>query len=266
MPEFMVWQMAGPMASWGNLAAVGEKRLTDSGPTRSALIGMLASCLGIKRRDEDNLMALSESLGVASAVLSDPVSGKEGEALRDFHTIQTAAPRGKKGQINVSRADELTDPGSTILSERYYLTGGMFLGCVWVRSSRSSPLVPLQALADALIRPGFAPYLGRRCCPAGLPFAPSIIDASGCDAAMRAYLMDGRAAAVLGSAPVILRMSWDLDAPGGKPRADQLVRRRDLTVSFQRRQYIERGEGVTFAANDPDMDTRTDGEIFDDVL
>lgn len=259
MPQFLVWQMAGPVASWGG-TAVGEKRLSDQTPTRSALIGLLAACVGLYRPDEDNLMALSNSLGVASAVLADPVTGLEAGQLRDFHTIQTAKPRGRKGQINVSRADELTDPGETILSERFYLTGGMFLGCAW---ERKAPLMPLAALAGAMQRPAFSPYLGRRSCAVGLPFAPRIIDAAGCDVAMRDYLADGRAASLVGTAPAIIRTSWDLDAPGDRPRTDQRVRRRDQTISFQRHQYVERDEGVTFASNDPVTIIPTEEEMFD---
>lgn len=246
MPQFMVWQMAGPMASWGRIA-VGEKRYSDSEPTRSALIGLLAACLGIPHGDEDNLMALSSTLGVASAVLSDPSSQLETGPLRDFHTIQTAKPR-RKGQVNVSRSDELTDPGSTILSERFYLMGGMFLGCVWLRPH---PLVTLPALVEAMNQPVFSPYLGRRCCPAGLPFSPKIIDVTGCDAAMMGYLDDENAAKLFGGKPNIARMSWDMDVPGDRLRTDQRVRRRDLTVSFQRRQFVERDEEMAFVSNNP---------------
>jgi CRISPR system Cascade subunit CasD len=241
MPDFMVWQMAGPIVSWGKVA-VGEKRLSDSEPTRSALVGLLAACLGIERTDEDNLITLSNTLGVASAVLTDPSSTSGPGPLRDFHTIQTAKPRGKKGQINVSRAGELDDPGDTILSERFYLTGGLFLGCVWLRPS---PLVSLQVFCDAMKRPVFSPYLGRRACAPGIPFAPRIIGEEGCDAAMHDYLADGRTAGILGGKSTILRMAWDLDSPGTRPRADQRYRRRDLTVSFQRRQFIERDECMT---------------------
>lgn len=243
MPQFLVWQMAGPMASWGRVA-VGEKRFSDSDPTRSAVVGLLASCLGIKRRDEDALMAISNTIGIASAVLSDPISKQSAVSLRDYHIIQTAKPRGRKGRVNISRAEELIEPGSTILSERFYLTGGMYLGCAWLRPK---PLASLDDLAVALNRPAFAPYLGRLCCPPGLPFAPQIINSLGCDAAMMAYISDGKAAAVIGGMPVIERMSWDIDAPGKAPRADQRVRRRDLRLGMAHphRSFTERDEAVT---------------------
>jgi CRISPR system Cascade subunit CasD len=249
MPQLLVWQMAGPMASWGRVA-VGEKRLSDSDPTRSAIVGLLASCLGIVRRDEDALMALSGTLGIASAILTDPASAAPAVPLRDYHTIQTAKPRGRNGTVPVSRAEELRDPGATILSERFYLTGGLYLGCAW---TRTRPLVSLEGLVTALEKPAFSPYLGRRCCPVGLPFAPRIISADGCGAAMTAYLADGRTAVVLGGMPVVGHICWDMDAPGEGTRIDQRVRRRDLNVSFQRRSFAERDEMVTIVrTEDPE--------------
>ena len=265
MPLFLVWQMAGPMASWGRVA-IGEKRFSDSDPTRSAIVGLLASCLGIERRDEDALTAISNTIGTASAVLSDTVAKQTAVSLRDYHIIQTAKPRGRKGSINISRAQELADPGSTILSERFYLTGGLYLGCAWLRSS---PLVSLDDLAAALNRPVFAPYLGRRCCPPGLPFSPHIINASGCDSAMISYVSDGKAAAVLGGVPAIIRISWDFDAPGNAPRIDQRVRRRDLRVSmpYPHRSFAERDEAVTFVrpTDFSEREIPSEGDMFDAV-
>ena len=275
MPEiakhsFLVWQMAGPLASWGR-TAVGEKRLSDAEPTRSALVGLLAACAGIDRSDEDNLQALNSSLGFASAVLADNDQRTGPVQLRDYHTIQTTRPVGRKGRIPLSRSDELDNVGDTILSERFYFSGGVYLGCAWIRSK---PLMSLDSLAQALKEPCFSPYLGRRACPLGIPFAPRVIDSEGCESAMVTYLSDGRLQEVLNGPVTAKRISWDLDAPGLRPRLDQQIRRRDDTASFRRRQYNERSENMMFVRQEQDFKVAvstsissipSDEEMFDDI-
>jgi CRISPR system Cascade subunit CasD len=48
MSRYLLFQLYAPLVSWG-APAVGEVRHTDTIPTRSALLGLLAAALGIPR-------------------------------------------------------------------------------------------------------------------------------------------------------------------------------------------------------------------------
>jgi CRISPR system Cascade subunit CasD len=52
MTDYLVFQLYGSLASWGE-PAVGEMRHTNSIPGRSSILGLLAAALGIKRADEE---------------------------------------------------------------------------------------------------------------------------------------------------------------------------------------------------------------------
>ncbi len=51
MARFLLFQLAGPLASWGEIA-IGEDRHSAPYPGRSAVLGILASALGIRRAEE----------------------------------------------------------------------------------------------------------------------------------------------------------------------------------------------------------------------
>ena len=48
MPEYLVFQLYGPFMSWGDIA-VGEMRPSAMMPAKSAILGLLAAAVGIKR-------------------------------------------------------------------------------------------------------------------------------------------------------------------------------------------------------------------------
>ena len=81
MPDYLIFHLYGPMASWGDIA-VGEYRNTADTPTRSAIFGLLAAGLGIHRDDEDGLLNLSRSYKMAVRI------DAHGTRLQDFHTTQ----------------------------------------------------------------------------------------------------------------------------------------------------------------------------------
>ena len=58
MKEYLVFQLYAPLASWGEEAS-GEIRHSATVPTRSALLGLLAAALGIRRDEEERVMRSS---------------------------------------------------------------------------------------------------------------------------------------------------------------------------------------------------------------
>jgi CRISPR system Cascade subunit CasD len=108
--NFLTFVLAGPLGAFGSLT-VGERRETWDRPGRSAVLGLVAACLGVEREDEDAHQALETGYGMALRI------ERMGPLLADYHTAQTAPQR--KGRTFRTRREELATPDLyTILSRR----------------------------------------------------------------------------------------------------------------------------------------------------
>ncbi len=183
MTQFLVFRLYGPLAAWGDIA-VGERRPTANRPSRSGVLGLVASALGIERIDQEKQTLLRDSLGIASRV------DVPGRLMHDYHTAQVPSESWSKEQTKRwkdkprhagplwTRGEELEDRDglSTILSERAYLADTLTAVAVWLRTPDGT--VTLSDVEQALRRPVFAPFLGRKSCPPALPFAPRLVEAA----------------------------------------------------------------------------------------
>ncbi len=179
MTEFLVFTLYGPFASWGGIA-VGEVRGTDFVPSRSAVLGLLAASLGIRREQPAQLQALSGAVGVAVLVEAD------GVLLEDYHTAQTL-PAKMNGRWH-TRAEEIAlgaehDTLETILSWRGYRCDALYRVAIWARTTEPS----LATIRAALAAPFFTPSLGRRACAVAAPLAARIIEAPTVEQAIATY-------------------------------------------------------------------------------
>lgn len=166
MAECVLFRLEAPLAAFGDLA-VGERRGSHRRPAHSALAGLVAAALGLGR-DSLGLEALAD--GVRFAVRTDSL----GSPLADFHTAQT--PPQKRGRTYATRRKELAAKNDlgTIISRRDYWSDAAFTVLLWpVNSLTYTP----RAIADALNRPAFIPFVGRRACPLGAPVAAMVIPA-----------------------------------------------------------------------------------------
>lgn len=135
----LLLRLAAPLQSWGADSKF-ETRRTNREPTKSGVIGLLAAALGLRRNRTEELEALNH---LRFGVRVD----REGELLVDFHIARNLEKR---------NADYLT--------YRHYLQDAVFL--VGLESEDTELL---QQLQEALQRPAFPLYLGRRSCPPVLP-------------------------------------------------------------------------------------------------
>ncbi|MFQ6144590.1 type I-E CRISPR-associated protein Cas5/CasD [Streptomyces seoulensis] len=131
-------RLAGPLQAWGASARF-TRRTTESAPTKSGVIGLLAAAAGIQRSDDD---ALSPLAALRFGVRID----QPGTRIRDFHT----AHHGVTGK-------------SMPLSERFYLADAVFVAAL------EGDHHLLTTLHQALRAPVYAPFLGRRSCPPSQP-------------------------------------------------------------------------------------------------
>lgn len=128
----LLLRLAGPLQSWGTSSRF-TRRATDRAPSKSGVIGLLAAAQGRRRTDP-----LAELLSLRFAVRTE----QAGRLERDF---QTATREGDRTPIS--------------LSTRHYLADAVFLAAV-----EGDPAL-LDGLHEALRRPHFPLFLGRRSCP-----------------------------------------------------------------------------------------------------
>lgn len=184
MTDFLVFTLAAPMASFGGLA-VGERRPSGDHPTKSQVIGLIASALGIPRADEGRQQALSASLGYAVRV------DEAGLPASDYHTAQVATDVSIRRRTKAlgplgTRRDELACDGrKTILSMREYRMGVLATVVVWLRQPGPATL---QAVQTGLLAPEFVLFAGRKSFPLMLPCRPEIVGtANNIEGALSAY-------------------------------------------------------------------------------
>src|SRR5262249_33589373 len=164
--RYLMWTYYAPLSAH-SVVATGRDITTGSRPTRTGVIGVLASCLGIERTKVADLNALHNGIGFAVRI-DDP-----GSRMTDYHTAMV--PRGKEARDQLSRWHELQSgrPEAQI-TYRDYIVGGLYTIVHW---ERRVSLVSLEQIKAALLQPVFAPFAGRASCSFGLPFDPQIVEA-----------------------------------------------------------------------------------------
>ena len=127
----LLLRFAGPLQAWGADSRFDVRR-TNREPTKSGVIGLIASALGL-RRDAP----LDEFNRLRFGVRVD----REGVLLRDLHTVRK-------------------DKNTSYMTTRYYLSDAVFLVGLY-----SDDEALMQRLEHAVRNPAHPLFLGRRSCP-----------------------------------------------------------------------------------------------------
>jgi CRISPR system Cascade subunit CasD len=173
MTEYLIFQLYGPMAAWGDIA-VGEIRPSYTHPSKSAVLGLIAAALGIKRDQEEEHRKLSYAYGFA-VLVKNP-----GIPLSDYHTAQVpSSGTGRNRRIFATRRDEIItlpkEELNTILSRRTYRVDSFYAVALWKRADAP---YDLKDIATKLITPFYTLYLGRKSCPLALPLEPQVVESN----------------------------------------------------------------------------------------
>lgn len=132
----LMLRLSGPLQSWG-VSSRFVRRTTESQPSKSGVVGLLAAATGRRRTDPiEDLLTLRFGVRV----------DQPGRLVRDFQTART---------VDGAR--------SMPLSYRFYLADAAFLAVVEGEDDF------IDQLDDALRHPVFPLYLGRRSCPPAGP-------------------------------------------------------------------------------------------------
>ncbi|WP_338760717.1 type I-E CRISPR-associated protein Cas5/CasD [Nocardia vulneris] len=129
----LLLKLAAPLQSWG-VASRFARRDTQQYPSKSGVLGLIAAAQGRRRTDpiEEQLVGLGFGVRIE----------QPGRLIRDF-------------QVAISLDGHKQYP----LSQRYYLSDAVFLAAI------EGDLNLLCGIREALARPAFPLYLGRRSCP-----------------------------------------------------------------------------------------------------
>lgn len=167
MKDYLILKFQGPMQAWGEHTFEGL-RPSSYVPTRSAVLGLMGACLGVRREDKSRQAELADSLGIAVRVDRRTLPDDKNKILMqqkmtDYHTIKKARReyRGLKSH-------------DTIQTWREYLMDAEFTLVCWQRQGTSHIL---EKLEQAVKKPVFTPYLGRRSCPIVRPLFEKRIQA-----------------------------------------------------------------------------------------
>lgn len=137
-------ELAGPQQAWGSRSRFAS-RATELAPTKSGVLGMLAAALGLERT-----APLDRFDDLRFGVRID----QPGRVERDFQTTRS---------FDGSR--------SFPLSQRYYLADAVFVAAL-----ESTDTDVLREYQNALRRPYFPLFLGRRAFPPAGPLVTDIVD------------------------------------------------------------------------------------------
>lgn len=253
--DFLVFQLKAPLAAWGD-TAVGEFRPTVDYPGQSALLGLLAAALGLRRDQADAHRQLAEHYGFAVGVQSG------GKLLRDYHTAQVAGQAALKKRPHFTRKDELAIPKQdlhTVLSTRDYRQDAACLVAVQALSTDAAAPYSLEQLAAALRTPRYTLYLGRKSCPPAAPLFPQVVNADSALAAMEHYRQalesvrqphaDHWQRLPLEDVAPIDKLAWGAGVEAGA-EAQLTTSRKDRLIHRYRWQFGERSEFLALFRED----------------
>lgn len=233
--QFCLFNLYGLMAGYGGIA-VGEMRSSWSRPSRSAVLGMIAAALGIRRDDEKAQANLQAGYGFSVMVL------QQGTMMQDFHTIQSVSSKSlKKMNHVITRRDEMNlGDLETILSKREYLCDHVSVACIWIRDAESAQY-SLEEIVMAFRNPAYCLYLGRKSCPPALPVHARVIQSDSLKSAMIQHiegfdLLNGF------KVPDKVSLFFEEGIDSGLEEPVMKIKRRDNILSRSRWQFSDRNE------------------------
>lgn len=222
----LLLRLEGPLQSWGTRAR-WDMRDTAPEPTKSGIVGLLGCALGYATGDPRLEQELDAGLRLGVRVEAP------GHVLEDFHTVTdfllTAGGGYRHSGVSVGtsleriRANPDARP-ATILSPRFYLEDAAFLVAL---SAPDDDTGLLSRCADALRRPCWSLFLGRKACPATRPIFDALTEDY-------ADIVDA-----------LRRHPWSWLAENGHSRTQQELRRqsRRATDPMMLEAYVEDSAG-----------------------
>lgn len=158
----------GPLQAWG-VSSRFQRRGSESFPTKSGVLGLLAAALGIDKNAEDEAEHLAPigQLRISVYRVERAEHPRTVVRLDDFHTV--GGGYDAKDPVERLRISHKASggPSTTIITHRTYLTDARF---AVVLEGDSAVLERCRA---ALEDPQWGVWLGRKSCLPASPLAPT---------------------------------------------------------------------------------------------
>ncbi len=169
----LAFYLDGPLQSWG-ASSKFQHRETESFPTKSGIIGLIAAAMGIDKHAADEAERLRPLAALNLSVLRlDNSSGATIVRLSDFHTIGggwiddwKADKNNLFAKMNTPRKAGDGSPFGTVITHRTYLMDAKFLVVL------EGDGEVLKGCASALEDPQWGVWFGRKCCLPAAPLTP----------------------------------------------------------------------------------------------
>lgn len=235
-------RLEGPLQAWGSHEAKFSVRRTSEAPTKSGVFGLLCAALGVGRAEAAKYW-LPELAKLRMGVRVD----RPGIRWWDYHTVGA----GIKMRIsNLEAPTDLSDVGEArearlrqknlkyddrgMLTRREYLADASFLVAL-----QGEPRI-VEQLAEALRKPVWALYLGRKSCPPSRPVGehpPG--DHASLEEALAAAPIQKRKDGEPDPSTLQCILDW-IPAFDGEPAPDEAEIHYDIPVSFQPPSHLPR--------------------------
>jgi len=166
----LAFYIDAPMQSWG-ASSKFQHRETNSFPTKSAIVGLIAAALGIDKNGAEEATILGRIVDLKLTVARLDSLQRKSSRLSDFHTVGGGYNKQSSLREKMSIPKKASGaPFGTVITHRSYLTDAAFVvlleGSVEVMSE-------VQA---ALLDPVWGVWFGRKACIPASPLTPTIAD------------------------------------------------------------------------------------------
>lgn len=208
-----------PLQSWG-VSSRFQRRGTESHPSKSGVLGLIAAAMGIDKHSPDEADQLSPLAACRFSVF--PLATREKTApvslLEDYHTVGGGYDRDDPVErLHIARKAS-GGPSTTIVTRRFYLEQARFAAVLEGATS------VLQQAAAALENPVWGVWFGRKCC---LPAAPLLPTLATCSQEALAGLLKKTQARIIGESLI-------------EQDGDSAWHPLDNPVAFGRREFLSR--------------------------
>lgn len=232
--RILTFRLEGPLQSWGALNYFGANRSTAAFPTKSAVTGLLCSCMGWARNDA-RVSTLNEK------ILMGVRADRRGLPMTDFQTIHTlprlnlldTAHPLSPGMLMTMSGKNRADTGQ--VSRRTYLQDASFVVGI---SSADDGL--LNEMYSGLCHPAHTIYLGRKSCVLSAPLNPELHEYASLEEALTAIPRTARSDCGDLEAEIDAQAMADHDSQIGAIRVDALMHSfvADKDTAFKARQIV----------------------------
>ena len=214
-----------PLQSWG-VASRFQRRGTESHPSKSGVLGLVAAAMGIDKHAPDEAARLEPLVACAFSVFPIAIHERFQPILlsEDYHTVGGGYDREHSmDKLRIARKAS-GGPSTTVVTRRFYLEQARF-ACVLEGGADT-----LRQAAAALENPVWGVWFGRKCC---LPAAPLLPTLAATAEEARRLLLEKVRGRLSGEGRVQVAGEGTWHQP-------------DQPVSFGRREFVSRPIAKTF--------------------